>query len=486
MGKVTGFKEYKRETPAKDSVESRIKTQKEFEHPFAGDAVKTQGARCMDCGIPFCHGDTGCPLHNNIPEWNDYIYNGRWQEALDNLHGTNNFPEFTGRLCPAPCEYACTCGINSEPVAIKAIERTIADKAIFEGWIIARPPTKRTGKNIAVIGSGPSGLAAAQQLARVGHSVTVYEKNEKPGGLLRYGIPDFKLEKVHIDRRVRQMTKEGVKFVTSFNAGVNMETSEMLERYDAMILACGSETPRDLPIPGRELKGVYFAMDYLVDQNRVNGGAQRELTINARGLKVVVIGGGDTGADCVGTAIRQGAASVTQIELFPKPPEQRSPSTPWPYWPNMLRTGSSHEEGVERRWSINTKSFSGNDKGELTALNCCEVDFVNGSLQDRAGSEFIIEADLVLLALGFVHPTKGKLIRDLENLGMELDRRGNVKTNQVNGEPEYRTTLEKVYAAGDVRRGQSLVVWAISEGRKCAATVHKDLMKNVSRAYTMH
>ena len=484
MGKVTGFKEYAREVPPKDEVASRIKNNKEFEHPFHGDKVKIQTARCMDCGIPFCHGDTGCPLHNNIPEWNDYIYTGRWQEALDNLHGTNNFPEFTGRLCPAPCESACTLGINEAPVTIKAIERTIADKAIFEGWITPRPPAKRTGKTVAVIGSGPAGLAAAQQLARVGHAVTVYEKNEKPGGLLRYGIPDFKLEKVHVDRRVRQMTKEGVKFVTGFTAGENMEVDELMEKYDAIVLACGSEHPRDLPIPGRELKGVYFAMDYLVDQNRVNSGAQRELSINARGRKVVVIGGGDTGADCVGTAIRQGAASVTQIELFPEPPKDRDSSTPWPFWPYMLRTGSSHEEGVTRRWAVNTKSFVGNAKGELTALQCNEVTLEKGAFKEIADSEYQIEADIVLLAMGFVHPTKSKLILDLEKLGLELDKRGNIKTKQVDGVPEYKSTLEKVYACGDVRRGQSLVVWAIAEGRKCASAVHKDLVKSLARIRT--
>lgn len=481
MGKVTGFKEYNRENPPKDSVEARLTNHKEFEHPYHGDKIKIQAARCMDCGVPFCHGETGCPIQNNIPEWNDLIYNGRWKEALDNLHSTNNFPEFTGRLCPAPCESACVLGINEPAVSIKGIERTIVDKAIFEGWITPRTAAKKTGKTVAVIGSGPAGLANAQQLARYGHSVTVFEKNERIGGLLRYGIPDFKLDKGLIDRRVKQMSREGVKFVTETNVGENISVEDLLAKFDAVVLAVGSEQPRDLPIPGRELRGVYFAMEYLIDQNRVNSGAQRELFVNARGRKVVVLGGGDTGADCVGTANRQGAKSVTQIELFPIPPVERSVATPWPFWPNKLRTGSSHEEGVERVWSTNTKSFIGNSRDELSKMNCCKIEIVDGKIKEIEGSNFEIDADIVLLAMGFVSPAKTKLITEMEKLGLELDKRGNIKTPQVNGEPEYRTTLNKVYSCGDARRGQSLVVWAIAEGRKCASMIHSDLMKSVQK-----
>jgi glutamate synthase (NADPH/NADH) small chain len=475
MGKPTGFMEYKKETLKKEAPQERLKNYKEFEYSFNEEHAQIQGARCMDCGIPFCHGDTGCPVQNYIPEWNDLVYKGHWREALDNLQATNNFPEFTGRLCPAPCESACTLGINNLPVSIKGIERTIVDRGFFEGWITPRPPKIMTGKSIAVVGSGPSGLACAQQLARAGHAVSVFEKSDKPGGLLRYGIPDFKLEKWQIDRRIEQMTEEGVRFITNTNIGKDLLVKDIIDRFDAVILAGGSEKPRDILIPGRDLLGVYYAMDFLRQQNKVNSKISVQDQITATGKDVVVIGGGDTGSDCVGTSNRQGAKSVTQIELMPQPPEQRDVSTPWPYWPMMLRTSSSHEEGVARKWSINTKAFKGNGKGEVEALFCNEVKFENGKFVDIAGSEFELKADLVLLAMGFVHPEPSGLIAELQEAGLELDARGNVKAEFGDVPNAHQTSVEKVFACGDMRRGQSLIVWAIAEGRKCAKAVHKFL-----------
>ena len=476
MGKPSGFMEYERLSLHKEPVEERVKHYKEFESPFTQKDAKIQGARCMDCGIPFCHGDTGCPVENFIPEWNDLIFKGHWKEALDNLHSTNNFPEFTGRLCPAPCESACVLGINANPVSIKAIERTIIDFGFDSGWVTPHLPAELTGKKIAVIGSGPAGLAAAQQLARFGHSVTVYEKNDRIGGLLRYGIPDFKLDKHYIDRRLEQMKAEGVNFITSTNVGVDISVKELLNQYDSIILAGGCEHPRDIPIPGRDLKGIHFAMEFLPQQNRVNAGDVLSDQISAKGKNVIIIGGGDTGSDCVGTANRQGALSVTQLELLPQPPAKRAESTPWPYWELMLRTSSSHEEGVTRKWSINTKEFKGNNKSEVTGLHCVKVKMENGKIVDIPTSDFELPADLVLIAAGFVHPTKNGLISELVDLGMELDRRGNVNAEFGDEEDTFKTNLNKVYTCGDMRRGQSLVVWAISEGRKCAASVHKTLM----------
>ncbi len=477
MGKPTGFMEYKRETLKKEKVEKRIKHFKEFDKRFTSEEAKVQAARCMDCGIPFCHGDTGCPVQNYIPEWNDLIYKGHWKEALDNLHSTNNFPEFTGRLCPAPCESACTLGINEPAVSIKAIERTIIDKGFEEGWVKPRMAHVFTKKTVAIVGSGPAGLAAAQQLVRAGHTVTIYEKNDRIGGLLRYGIPDFKMEKSVIDRRIKQMAIEGVDFKTGINVGKDIRVKELIDTHDAVILAGGSEKPRDIPIPGRDLKGIYFAMEYLTRQNKINAGDSIEDYISAKDKNVIVLGGGDTGSDCVGTANRQGAKSVTQIELLPKPFEERPESTPWPYWPMILRTSTSHEEGAERKWSINTISFNGNENGELKSLTCVEIQFNNGKIENIPGTEFELKADLVFIAAGFVHPEKNGLIDELISLGLELDQHGNVKAAFGDEESCHATSVPKVFVCGDMRRGQSLIVWAIAEGRKCAAAVHNFLME---------
>jgi len=476
MGKPTGFKEYKRDSLEHEAIKERIKHFKEFEFSFTEDKAKIQGARCMDCGIPFCHGDTGCPVQNYIPDWNDLIYRGHWKEALDNLHSTNNFPDFTGRLCPAPCESACVLGISEDPVTIKAIERTIIDRGFAEGWVTPHPPKELTGKTVAVVGSGPAGLAAAQQLARAGHLVTVYEKSDRIGGLLRYGIPDFKMEKHHIDRRVEQMRAEGVRFITNANVGVNISAKGLVDKYDAVILAGGCEKPRDIEIPGRDLKGIHFAMEFLPMQNKVNAGDEVTNQITASGKHVVVLGGGDTGSDCVGTSNRQGALSVTQIELFPQPPAKRPENTPWPYYPMMLRTSSSHEEGVIRKWSINTTAFKGNKKGEVTALQCSKINMENGKFINIPFANFEIPADFVLIAAGFVSPIQTGLIAELKELGLELDSRGNIKADFGDSPNAHATSLKKVYACGDMRRGQSLIVWAIAEGRKCAASVHKTLM----------
>jgi glutamate synthase (NADPH/NADH) small chain len=480
MGKPTGFMEYQRAVPQKEPVEKRIQSFDEFEFTFTKEEAKIQGARCMECGIPFCHGETGCPVQNYIPEWNDLVYKGHWNEALDNLHSTNNFPEFTGRLCPAPCETACTLGINELPVSIKAIERTIIERGFKEDWVKPRMAQVMSGKSIAIVGSGPAGLAAAQQLVRAGHSVKVYEKNDRIGGLLRYGIPDFKLEKHFIDRRMKQMAIEGVEFKTKVNVGKDISVKELIDSNDAVILAGGSERPRDIVVPGRELKGIHFAMEYLVLQNKVNAGDNLTHVISAKDKDVIVLGGGDTGSDCVGTANRQGAKSVTQIELLPQPPIDRPENTPWPYWPMILRTSSSHEEGADRKWSVNTKEFKGNGKGEVTSLLCTKIKFENGKIVDEPGTEFELKADLVLIAAGFVHPEKSGLIEELEKLGMQLDARGNVKADFGDEENAHATSLPKVFACGDMRRGQSLVVWAIAEGRKCAASVHKALTEILS------
>ncbi len=470
MGKVTGFLELQREQPQRRIAGERIKDWFEIYQPFSEEKQREQGARCMDCGVPFCH--TGCPVNNIIPDWNDLVYNARWEAAIRRLHATNNFPEFTGRICPAPCEAACVLGINQPPVSIKLIERSIVERAWDEGWIHPEPPEENSGRRVAVVGSGPSGLAAAQQLRRSGHSVTVYEKNDRIGGLLRYGIPNFKLEKWVVDRRIRQMKDEGIQFITSAHVGVNVGVDELRENYDAILLCGGAEQPRDLKIPGRELKGVHFAMEFLPQQNRRNEGDPEEKIISdpsqsifATGKHVIIIGGGDTGADCLGTSHRQGAKSVHQFEIMPKPPADRSPLTPWPLWPLQLRTESSHEEGGIRDWSINSVKFTGDENGNVKQLHCIRVG-PPPKFEAMPGTEFTLDADLVLLAMGFLGPVRNGMI---EQLGLELDPRGNVATT------DFMTSVDGVFAAGDMRRGQSLVVWAISEGRKAAAAVNKYL-----------
>ena len=462
MGKVTGFLELDREQPSRRDAKQRLKDWQEIYEPFPEEKQREQGARCMDCGVPFCH--TGCPVNNLIPDWNDLVYNNRWESAIRRLHATNNFPEFTGRICPAPCEQACVLGINQPPVSIKLIEKSIIEHAWAAGWIKPEPPEEKTGKRVAVVGSGPAGLAAAQQLRRAGHSVTVYEKNDRIGGLLRYGIPNFKLEKHVIDRRLDQMRAEGITFVTEAHVGVNVPVETLTDEYDAVLLTGGAERPRDLPVAGRELKGIHFAMEFLPQQNRRNEGDVLDATtaISAEGKRVIILGGGDTGADCLGTSLRQGAKSVHQFEIMPKPPEKRAGSTPWPMWPMQLRTESSHEEGGIRDWAINTVRFEGDEQGRVKALHAVRVG-APPSFTPVEGSEFTLEADLVLLALGFLGPVKSGMI---EQLGLAQDARGNVQTNA-----EYMTSVEGVFAAGDMRRGQSLVVWAISEGRKAAEAV---------------
>jgi glutamate synthase (NADPH/NADH) small chain len=466
MGKVTGFLELQREQPLRRDPAERVHDWLEIYNPFPEEKQREQGARCMDCGVPFCH--TGCPVNNLIPDWNDLVYNNRWEAAIRRLHSTNNFPEFTGRICPAPCETACVLGINQPPVSIKLIERSIVERAWAEGWIHPEPPEQGTGKLVAVIGSGPAGMAAAQQLRRAGHAVTVYEKNDRIGGLLRYGIPNFKLEKQVLDRRIDQMRAEGVEFVTSAHVGVNVSVESLRQEYDAILLCGGSEQPRDLKIPGRELKGVHFAMEFLPQQNhRCEGDADETFlsdpskAILATGKHVIIIGGGDTGADCLGTSHRQGAKSVHQFEIMPKPPGERAASTPWPLWPLQLRTESSHEEGGNRDWSINSVKFTGDEHGNVKQLHCIRVG-APPKFEAIASSEFTLDADLVLLAMGFLGPVRNGMI---EQLGVDLDNRGNVSTQN------YMTSVEGVFAAGDMRRGQSLVVWAISEGRKAAAAV---------------
>jgi glutamate synthase (NADPH/NADH) small chain len=459
--------EYQRESFGRRPVEERVRDRFEVYVPLPEDRVRKQGARCMDCGVPFCH--TGCPLTNLIPDWNDLVYKGRWREAIRELHATNNFPEFTSRICPAPCESACVLGINEPPVSIKAIERAIIDRAWAEGWIQPEPPLERTGKRVAVVGSGPAGLAAAQQLARKGHLVTVFEKADRIGGLLRYGIPDFKMEKHHIDRRMAQMEAEGVTFRTRCHVGVDVTVEELRKQFHAIVLAGGAEQPRDLRVPGRELKGIHFAMEFLPLNNRRNAGDEIPAGewISAAGKNVIIIGGGDTGADCLGTSIRHGAKSIRQFEIMPMPPSERSPQTPWPLWPYQLRSETSHEEGGERIWSISTLEFLGDENGHVRALRTTRVG-PPPKFEPLPGTEEVYEAELVLLAMGFTGPVKNGL---LEQLGVEFDARGNVKADE-----NFMTSVPGVFAAGDVRRGQSLVVWAIAEGRKAAEGVHEWLM----------
>ena len=463
MGKVTGFMEYPRETFGRRPVAERVNDWFEVYQPLPEERVRTQGARCMDCGIPFCH--TGCPLNNLIPDWNDLVYRNRWQTAIRDLHATNNFPEFTSRICPAPCEAACVLGINEPPVAIKTIERAIIDHAWAEGWIRPEPPSERTGKRVAVIGSGPAGLAAAQQLARMGHLVTVFEKADRIGGLLRYGIPDFKMEKHHIDRRMAQMAAEGVSFKTNCHVGVNVSVADLRKDFHAILLAGGAEQPRDLPIPGRQLKGIHFAMEFLPLNNRRNAGDEipEDAWISAAGKHVVIIGGGDTGADCLGTSHRHKAASIRQFEIMPQPPQERASSTPWPLWPLMLRTETAHEEGGERHFGILTTEFVGDEQGRVRGLKTVKVG-PPPKFEPIAGSEQEFPADLVLLAMGFTGPVKSGLLTELE---VALDARGNVQSGE-----NHMTSIPGVFAAGDMRRGQSLVVWAIAEGRKAATGIH--------------
>jgi glutamate synthase (NADPH/NADH) small chain len=464
MGKVTGFLEIDRRDRRYAPASDRIRHYKEFVLPLSEETTRDQAARCMNCGIPYCH--NGCPVNNQIPDWNDLVYHNNWEEASRNLHSTNNFPEFTGRVCPAPCEASCTLNLADAPVTIKTIECAIVDRAWAEGWLPSEAPTKKTGKKIAVIGSGPAGLAAAQQLGRSGHDVHVYEKNGRPGGLLRYGIPDFKMEKHLIDRRVKQMEGEGVTFHCNVHVGVDLTHDALLAEYDAIVLAGGSEKPRDLPIPGRDLQGVHFAMDFLPQQNRRVGKepVQTNAPILASGKHVIVIGGGDTGSDCIGTSVRQGALSVTQLEIMPKPPEKENKLLTWPEWPLKLRTSSSHEEGAERDFAVNTVEFLGD--GAVKTLRCVRVD---GKFQAIPGTEFDLKADLVLLAMGFVAPVHDGL---LQGLDVKLDARGNVLADTL----AYKSSREKVFACGDMRRGQSLVVWAIREGRQAAHSVDKFLM----------
>ncbi|MFM9834950.1 MAG: glutamate synthase subunit beta [Methylophilaceae bacterium] len=468
MGKITGFMEFQRLSEANLPVKDRVHNYKEFVLHLTDDQAKQQGARCMDCGIPFC--TSGCPVNNIIPDFNDLVYHQDWRNAIDTLHSTNNFPEFTGRICPAPCEAACTLNINNDAVGIKSIEHAIIDKAWENNWVLPQPPAKKTGKKVAIVGSGPAGLASAQQLARAGHTVTVFEKNSRIGGLLRYGIPDFKMEKSHIDRRIKQMEVEGVTFKVNQYVGVDISADNMQNEFDAVILAGGAEFPRDLPVPGRELDGVMFAMDFLPAQNKVNAGDSIPNQVRATGKHVVVIGGGDTGSDCVGTSNRHGAASVTQFELMPQPPEKENKSLVWPNWPLKLRTSSSHEEGANRDWSITTKKLVG-ENGKLTHLVGAKVEWIDGKMVEVEGSEFTIPADLVLLAMGFVSPVQ----KVLEVFGVEKDSRGNAKA-LTEGAQSYKTSKDKVFVAGDMRRGQSLVVWAIREGRQCARAVDEFLM----------
>ena len=469
MGKVTGFLDFPRLAEGYVAPAERVKNYKEFVMHLSDEEAKTQGARCMDCGIPFCN--NGCPVNNIIPDWNDLVYKQDWEGALEVLHSTNNFPEFTSRICPAPCESACTLNINSDPVGIKSIEHAIIDKAWENNWVLPQVPKNKTGKKIAIVGSGPAGMAAAQQLARVGHHAVVLEKNDRIGGLLRYGIPDFKMEKIHIDRRVKQMEEEGVVFKTNQNVGENIKPNDLIDEYDAVILAGGAEWPRDLPIPGRDLDGVHFAMDFLPLQNKVVAGDKFDDQIMATNKHVVVIGGGDTGSDCVGTSNRHGAASISQFELMPQPPENENKLLAWPYWPLKMRTSSSHEEGCDRDWSIATKSFVDDGNGKVKELIASKVKWEDGKMKEIPGSEFKLKADLVLLAMGFISPQQK--ILDLFNV--EKDQRGNAKAD-TEGESSYATSKNKVFAAGDMRRGQSLVVWAIREGRQCARSVDEFLM----------
>ena len=476
MGLVTGFLEIERKERSYEKIEQRLKNYNEFVLPMPAAEVSRQGARCMDCGIPFCH--TGCPVNNIIPEWNELVRRDRWKDALEVLHSTNNFPEFTGRICPAPCEASCTLNIDDNPVTIKSIECSIVDRGWQEGWVQPLVPAQKTGKRVAVVGSGPAGLACAQQLARAGHSVTLFEKADRVGGLLRYGIPDFKMEKHLIDRRMRQMEAEGVEFRTGVEVGATLSIKSLLEGYDAVALTGGAELPRDLEVPGRELNGIHFAMDFLTQQNKRNAGddearAAPRGTLTAKDKHVIVIGGGDTGSDCVGTSNRHGAASVTQLEVMPRPPEHENKALTWPDWPLKLRTSSSHEEGAARDFAVLTKRAVGRN-GKVEALECVRIEWVKSAdgrmgMQEVAGSAFELKADLVLLAMGFLGPRKPGLV---EQAGVALDPRGNVAANVK----DYQTSVPKLFSAGDMRRGQSLVVWAIREGRQCARSIDESLM----------
>ncbi len=476
MGKPTGFLEIERRDRPYEKVEARVKSWKEFVKPLPVSEVRQQGARCMDCGIPFCH--NGCPVNNMIPDWNNLVWRDQWQDALEALHSTNNFPEFTGRICPAPCEASCVLNIDDNPVTIKTIECAIVDRGWEEGWITPQMPARKTGKRVAVVGSGPAGMACAQQLARAGHAVTLFEKADRIGGLLRYGIPDFKMEKHGIDRRMRQMEAEGVEFRTGVEVGTTISVKSLLEGYDAVALTGGAEAPRDLEVPGRELKGIHFAMDFLTQQNKRVAGddearAAPKGTITATGKHVIVIGGGDTGSDCIGTSTRHGAASITQLEILPRPPDQEDKGLTWPDWPLKMRTSSSQEEGTERDFAVLTRRAVGSN-GKVEALECVRVEWVKDAagrmaMKEIEGSAFQLEADLVLLAMGFIGPVRRGMIDESR---VELDPRGNVKANVV----DYQTSVPKLFAAGDMRRGQSLVVWAIREGRQCARAIDESLM----------
>lgn len=472
MAKAKGFLEFQRQPVPYRPIEERVKDYNEIEMPLSPEAIKQQAARCSDCGIPFCH-CAGCPVENLIPEFNDLVYQDKWKEACENLHSTNNFPEVTGRVCPAPCEASCTLSINDKPVLIRHIEFQISERGFVEGWIKPLRPETRTGKSVAVIGSGPAGLAAAQELVRAGHSVTVYEKDARVGGLLRYGIPDFKLEKWVIDRRVQQMRAEGVEFHCNVNVGRDLPTSYLSEIFDGVVLTMGAGIPRDLPVEGRDLNGIHFAMDFLTQQNKLIGGETVALSkIVANGKRVVVIGGGDTGSDCVGTSRRQNAESITQLEILPKPPETRPDDTPWPMWPRTMRTSSSHEEGCDRKWSVMTKKFIGNSAGKVKELHACQVEWTQENnqwkMKEVAGSDFVLKADLVLLAMGFVHVEHGPLVKEL---GVDLDNRGNIVVNN------WQTSNPKVFSAGDAVSGASLVVRAIQAGRKTAEAVDQYLRR---------
>jgi glutamate synthase (NADPH) small chain len=474
LGKPTGFLEYQRETPSRRSVDDRVNDWRSVYQVFPEERVRTQAARCMDCGVPFCH--HGCPLNNVIPHWNDLVYQDRWKDAIRILHATNNFPEFTGMVCPAPCEASCVLGINEPSVSIKAIEAKIVERAFEQGWIAPEWPMQRTGKRVAVVGSGPAGLAAAQQLNRAGHHVTVYEKNDRIGGLLRYGIPDFKLEKQVLDRRIALMQSEGIVFMTNAHVGVQIPAQEMQHSYHAIVLTGGAESPRDLPVPGRNLKGIHFAVEFLTQQNKRVAGLPVDpaRSLLATGKRVVILGGGDTGADCLGTCLRQKAASVHQLEIMPKPPLERAASTPWPIWPLMLRTESSHEEGGVREWAAATTHFEGDPEGNVKRLHAVRV----GPPPDFAhvdGTAFSLDVDLVLIAMGFTGPQKSGL---LDELGVALDARGNVATDE-----HFMTSLPGVFAGGDMRRGQSLVVWAIAEGRRAAQEIDAFLMHGATSAH---